>query len=608
MSEFRAIDRSSLRPGDLPMPRIAYPFRSILLHACLALSVFAPMASAQNAFVGPASDPDCDYHTIQDAVDAWAASPSTDFLSVYIVNSQAYPATAISIPTPVASTGISLTGNYPACHLAVAGGHAVLDGSGNGNLPVLDIEGSVAGDARRFQVTLAQLDITGGNHIGGNGGGVRLRGNAVLTIFETDIHGNTAAKGGGIAVETTASGTPNLIMVGNQEPAVVQDNHATQDGGGMYCANASLYCDRYCLIAGNTAGGNGGGVAQQDCGTSINPSRSSGTPDPNIGLRLNTASGNGGGAWVSGGFFSLGGNAPLRLAPVVGNIAGGSGGGLYFTGLGSSSNQQRAVQFDDNRAGVDGGALYADSGFLQLDASLGAGCGGDVEGCARFRGNHAAAVGGALALSGTADALMWNVMFAGNDAAHASVMQIGGSGAGATLIDAHVAGNHGAPELLRSSGGFFDLRYVTIADNGADDSALIRFDAPGGLAASNSLLYDANGASTGLVVATPVGTTYNVDCVLVHEDSALAGQANVTNVVVADPQWDTTGVYPPGLYVPGPDSLAVDACGPGSGTIPDLLGVARPQDLPKPDGAGTYDMGAIERLPDRIFGDGFEQP
>ena len=163
-------------------------------------------------------------------------------------------------------------------------------------------------------------------------------------------------------------------------------------------------------------------------------------------------------------------------------------------------------------------------------------------------------------------------------------------------------------ELLRSSGGYFDLRYTTIADNGSDDSALIRFDAPGGFAAGNSLLYDDNGAGTGLVVATPSGTTYDVDCVLVHEDGALAGQANVTNLIVADPQWDTSGWYPAGLYVPGPDSPAVDACGSGPGAIPDLLGTARPQDLPRPDGVGPFDMGAIERLPDRIFGDGFEMP
>jgi len=589
------------------MPRIPRSFTSLLLRACLVLSIHAPLAAAQSVFVGPASDPDCDYHTIQDAIDAWAASSSTDFVDVYIANAQAYPATAITIPTPTASSGIGLNGSQAGCHLAAASGRTVLDGNGNGSLPVIDINGTQTGDARRFQVNLNQLDITGGNHAG-NGGGVRLRGNAVVTIYEANVHDNTATNGGGIAVEATAAGVPNLIMVGNQAAAIVRDNIATLDGGGLYCANASLYCDRYCLIAGNTAGANGGGVAQQACGTSIFPPPSFGAADPNVGLRLNSAVGNGGAAWVSGGYFSVNGTPPLKPAPVVGNVAGGSGGALYFTGMGSSSNQQRGVQFDDNRAGVDGGALFADSGSLQMDAGLSSTSCSDIDGCARFRGNHADAAGGAMSLSGTATLLLWNGLFTNNDAANASAIQLGAAGTGATLINVHVAGNHGAPEVVRSSGAYLDLRYVTIADNGSDDSALIRFDAPGGLAASNSILYDANGAASGIVVAYPNGTTFNVNCVLVHDDTALDGVAGVSNLVVADPQWDTSGLYPAGLYVPGPDSPAVDACGPGPGTIPDLRGVVRPQDLPRPDGAGPYDMGAIERLPDRIFGDGFEQP
>jgi hypothetical protein len=124
----------------------------------------------------------------------------------------------------------------------------------------------------------------------------------------------------------------------------------------------------------------------------------------------------------------------------------------------------------------------------------------------------------------------------------------------------------------------------------------------------NSLLHDDEGGTVGEVVDAPAGTALNLDCVLVHDDTGLAGEPGVVDLVVADPQWDTSGAYPAGVHVPGPDSPAVDACDPGPGTIPDLLGTARPQDLPRPDGAGPYDMGAIERLPDRIFGDGFESP
>ncbi|MEO5626303.1 MAG: hypothetical protein ABIQ70_09890 [Dokdonella sp.] len=590
------------------MPRIPSVLHSLLFRACLMLAAFAPVASAQFVFVGPASDPACNYHTIQEAVDAWAASTSTDFVDVVIANSQTYTATAITIPTPVASTGMTLRGDLPTCHLGAVSGHLVLDGTGNGNLPVIDINATEAGDTRRPKINLSYLDITGGQHAGGNGGGVRVRGNAMVTVFETNIHGNSAANGGGIAVEATAVGVPHLIMVGNQVPAAIQENHAAQDGGGLYCTNASVYCDRYCLIAGNTAGGKGGGIAQQTCETSIYPPNNTVPRDPNVGLRLNAAVGDGGGAWISGGYFSVGTNSPQKPAPIVGNVAGGSGGGLFYTSMDSNGDSHRGVQFDDNEAGVDGGALYADSGFLQLSEGGATGCGGNVGGCPRFRNNHAVHAGGAIALTGSAGALLQEVTFADNSAARASVLQLGGPGFGFTLTNGHFAGNHGASELLLSAGGYIDLRYVTIADNGGDDDALIRFDTAGTFAASNSILSDPNGADSGVVLDAPSGTTFNVNCVLVHEDSGLVGKPGVTNLIVADPQWDTSGLYPAGLYVPGPDSPAVDACGPGTGMIPDLLGGARPRDLPKPNGAGPYDMGAIERLPDNIFGDGFEQP
>ncbi len=590
------------------MPRIPSLLRYLLLRSCFLLSAFAQAVSAQIVFVGPASDPACNYHTIQEVVDAWAASTSTDFVDVVIANSQTYNATAITIPTPVASAGLALRGDFPDCHLGATTGHLVLNGSGNGNLPVIDINGTVAGDTRRPHINLSYLDITGGQHTGGNGGGVRVRGNAVLTVFETNVHGNFAAYGGGIAVEATAAGMPNLIMAGNQAPAAIQDNHATQDGGGLYCTNASMNCDHYCLIANNVAIGNGGGLAQQSCLTSFAPPNSNGPRDPNVGLRLNSAGGDGGGAWVSGGYFDVNSATPQKPAPVVGNVAGGNGGGLYYTGFGSGSSTQRGVQFDDNQAGGDGGALYADSGSFQFYAGGFAGCGQDVNGCPRFRGNHAALNGGAIAMSGTASAIMSETMFANNDAAHGSVLQIGGSGSGVTLINDHIAGNHGASELLRSAGAYIDLRYVTIADNGPDDNALIRFNAVGAFSASNSILYDANGAATGVVLDAPSGTTFNVNCVLVHEDSGLVGKPGVANLVIADPQWDTSGLYQAGVYVPGPDSPAADACGPGPGQIPDMLGGARPQNLPKPDGLGPYDMGAIERVPDDIFVNGFEQP
>jgi hypothetical protein len=115
----------------------------------LLLVLVAKPAAAQFVFVGPASDPGCDFSSIQAAVDAWAASTDPAFVSIFIANSQTWSGQQIVVPTPVASTGLNLRGDYPGCALAGTAGRATLDGAGGAALPVIDVHGSVAGTDRR---------------------------------------------------------------------------------------------------------------------------------------------------------------------------------------------------------------------------------------------------------------------------------------------------------------------------------------------------------------------------------------------------------------------------------------------------------------------------
>src|SRR5687768_15703679 len=96
----------------------------------LLLALVATPAAAQFIFVGPAGDTDCDYSSIQAAVDAWAASPNPDFVSIFIAHSQVWNGQQIVVPTPVASAGLNLRGDYPGCVLGGTPGRASLDGSG----------------------------------------------------------------------------------------------------------------------------------------------------------------------------------------------------------------------------------------------------------------------------------------------------------------------------------------------------------------------------------------------------------------------------------------------------------------------------------------------
>lgn len=572
----------------------------------LLLALAATPVSAQFVFVGPASDPNCNYATVQAAVDAWAASPSTEFVSIFIANSQNLTGQQIVVPTPAASTGLNLRGDYPGCALAGTPGRATLDGIGGAAAPVIDVLGSVAGADRRFEVVLSNLRIRGGDHSGGDGGGVRVRGNVVVTIAEAEIANNAASNGGGIALLATAAGAPHLILLGNAQPALIRENIASLDGGGIYCANATVYCDRYCLIADNDAGRHGGGIGQQQCGTSLNVSKSQQPPDPDVGLRGNAAIGDGGAAWISQGSFNIGAFGAFGAAKVSGNQAGGDGGGLHYHGVGVSGGTS-GIQFDNNIAGDEGGAIFANEGFLVIGApNFSGGCKSGIAACPRFRGNSASS-GGAIRLQGTADVLLSEQLMDGNSAQRGSVLDLATADNGATLTNVHVSGNSGASELILANGGYVDLRYVTIADNGGDDSALLRFDAATSLTARNTILHDDNGANTGVVLSTVAGSTLSVSCVLAHESSALAGQPGVGTLVVGDPQWEVGTNYPLGLYVPGAASDAVDVCTAGPGNIPDLLGTTRPQGVARPAGAGAFDMGAIERVvPVEIFSDGFE--
>lgn len=115
---------------------------------------------------------------------------------------------------------------------------------------------------------------------------------------------------------------------------------------------------------------------------------------------------------------------------------------------------------------------------------------------------------------------------------------------GITLTNTLATGNVGGSEVILSDNGYVDLRYITIAGNGDDDSALLRFDGPVGLSMSNSILHDGSGAGSGLVVDAAAGGTVFSTCAIVHEDTRFTGLPNVVGTGVANPQGDDSGRYP----------------------------------------------------------------
>jgi hypothetical protein len=189
----------------------------------------------------------------------------------------------------------------------------------------------------------------------------------------------------------------------------IRENHAAESGGGVWLDHdAGQYID--CDIVGNSAGLDGGGMFLPT------PSTASFQDCRVVG---NVAGGAGGG--ISGSGFTM------TRSLLVANSAGGDGGGLATDGDVALS----ASAIMSNVATVDGGGVFCVEGHLQMDRctivgnSAGGGGGGfnlrmrselTAENCV-VAANVAADVGGALRSSHECTTTLSNTTLTGNAAA-----------------------------------------------------------------------------------------------------------------------------------------------------------------------------------------------
>ncbi|TWU46647.1 choice-of-anchor Q domain-containing protein [Rubripirellula reticaptiva] len=243
----------------------------------------------------------------------------------------------------------------------------------NGLLDDIRIDGSAVSvselESRRFAAT--GLDITIAANPG-NGGGLHISGNAVVRINDGSVSGNLAAgDGGGL----WNSGSGNLIVDGT----LIQGNSAT-DGGGVYSDGGNTVLTDV-NVTGNNAGQSGGGIYSEASPSSFqNLTISDSIVDSNAANA--SLAGTGGGGIFAAGFSvltntNITGNTAIEgtadgggvLAPgfadfstdggmISNNRAARAGGGVENGGFFSSVG----TDFDNNFAGVNGGALYQ-SGF-----------------------------------------------------------------------------------------------------------------------------------------------------------------------------------------------------------------------------------------------------
>ncbi|MBN8481634.1 MAG: hypothetical protein J0L88_08605 [Xanthomonadales bacterium] len=589
--------------------------------ATLMFFVIAPAhAGGVLAIHRVGADAACDFATLQAAINA-ASTQADDLTIIRLVTS----------PNNVAATAfdrnLEIDGRYADCASDTPVDTARRTLSGTGGDSVLRIASSMAG---RRSVTLRNLVIRDGGPFGavgtGIGGGMTITGPVDVEILDSRIGDNASNRGGGIYI---AGSQPTLALdrntiVGADETLGLPGNRAVAGGsepgrgGGIYCAGASVTIHDARLRT-NSADGDGGGIDASDCRLLIEP-RPEFTDAGNgfVTFYLNSAGGNGGAMNLRDGSEAFWRSLPTGHfgGRASGNRAIGRGGAVHLAD--ASDLVGDWLRFEDHGADDRGGS-FAVEGASNLILRGGAGfrcidtdCPGIFGTRGITEGESATLIGGAVYAGSGANVDLRQQRLYENYAENGSALHLAGSSTTADLRSVLIARNllygvgNGTSTIELTTSAKVQMRYVTMMGNFRASNQF-----PGLALAASSIRANGSAATVELrnslvwndaelVFRGLVGAAISGSCVYAHENGSFG------SATVADPLYvDTTGTTPDfSLEAASP---ALDRCATSGTNEADIFGLARPQDLMRPDFSGPFDAGAIERpSDDRIFADGFE--
>jgi len=223
--------------------------------------------------------------------------------------------------------GIMLNGSNTVTNCTVEKNQAIRNGGG------------IAGGVAIGSSTIANTLINANSAIAFGGGGSDANGNQ-LTVIGCTISSNTAGNAGGLSIPyvyscsifaNTATGSVGGVAAYHIRNCTISNNMAGLDCGGV----EFYYSMSNCVVIGNTAGGNGGGVLQFGAGDCANS------------LIVGNTSAVGGGVW---GVYA---GTLLQNCTISGNHSV-TGGGMF----GISANQVRNSIIFGNTA-LDGSNIVA---------------------------------------------------------------------------------------------------------------------------------------------------------------------------------------------------------------------------------------------------------
>ena len=560
----------------------------------------------------------CDFATLQAAINA--ASTQVDDLTIIRLT-----AAANNQALTLFDRNVTIDGRYPNCTSEAPDDSAWQTIDGIGTDSVVRVTNNLAG---RRSITLRNLVVRDGGSISvGTGGGISIGGPVDVSVLNSRIGDNESTRGGGIFLngstllldENTIVGAVESIgLVGNR---AIESMGTSAQGGGIACVGGGIVTINDGRIRANSSTEDGGGIYLSDCEMRIEPRPAFvGDGDGFVTLFQNVAGRNGGGLYATNGssvFWrslptgSFGGRASE-------NSATDRGGAVYLTGLSNFVGDW--LRFEDHSADGRGGSFAVqDTSNLILRGGPGfacadAGCPGIFGTRGITEGEGATLIGGAIYAESGANVDLRQQRLFENYANNGSALHLSGSTTNADLRGVLIARNllygvgNGTSTIELTTSAKIQMRYVTMMGNFRASNQF-----PGLALAASSIRANGNAATVELrnslvwndaelVFRSLVGASISGGCVLAHENGTF-GSATVANPLYVD----TTGNDPD--FSLQDASPALDRCAASGTNEADIHGLARPQDLMRPDGAGPFDAGAIERpSDDRIFADGFDLP
>jgi len=550
--------------------------------------------------VGP--KPACDYATIQEAIAA-ASATAGDTIELDATLSYAGQHLTITGKSLTIQSGAACTIGAPS-PAAPANAQAAISGNAGATTAVLTITNG--------NVTLTDLEITG-NTSSASAGGIAYSGNGTLTLNNVAVTNNKGTSGGGIEFD----GAGSLVLGAGTQ---IVGNTATGDGGGIavYGTFATLHMvSSGSYVASNHAdSGAGGGILLYGATGYLDSPDAAGIPL----IYLNTAMDGGGIAVVSspdsGALAVIGSSG--HTTRIEGNSAGdplGGGGGVYLVSSGFVSTgttfyshallEAINARIEHNIA-VEGSAIFADCGMAATACDSASEVSVSTKGCAGLDCNTIAGnesettdgqptLGAAVFLRGS-EYQAFGVHMRGNHGAHTVR---GVSGSDLELRDCLEAENVLTAEPFIFSTGYFSIKQCTLANDTIGEPPVVSTSD-----AEVHLTYNVIGEDVAALLA--IGGTLEAHNIVARNTDGLPASSDIFKgdplfIDVAGSDYRLSVLSYSGDVVFSP---AVDFAPVPGNDLTDIDGRPRDQDVSAvPDESGPRDLGAYEMQPitDRVF-------